>query len=207
MQATLQHTSSISVSRRWQFSLRALCAVLFISAILLTLVAFKRTQASREAAAASYIASLGGQVYFDYQLIDGRLAADATLDIPNWLTNRLGTDFFRHVVYVDLRDTPVSNQDLERLTAFRRLRWLDLQNTAITDEGLTAISRSSRLERLGMQGVAVTDAGLQHLGDMPHLNLVLLDGTQITERGANEFRQQHPHCRVDTGGPVVSSSP
>ncbi|MBI2824997.1 MAG: hypothetical protein HYX69_09965 [Planctomycetia bacterium] len=56
---------------------------------------------------------------------------------------------------------PLRDDDLAALAALKHLKYLDLSRTTITDAGLRQLKRLARLRHLRLVGTAVTDAGVQ----------------------------------------------
>jgi hypothetical protein len=82
--------------------------------------------------------------------LGGKVEIDANL--PN-----------KPVVTVDLRDTAVTDADLERLQALPHLQILALDGTGISDAGLESLKQCSRLERLFLRNTRATPEGIKDL--------------------------------------------
>ena len=90
------------------------------------------------------IQKLGGKVYYDYQRDPKRrdvIVPKATPKDPKRLS---------WVIYVSLRDTKVSNEDLRHLRKFPRLQTLDLANTSITSRGMLHLKTAKHLSCLSL---------------------------------------------------------
>jgi internalin A len=197
-------------SRPWwsyvRFRLRLLIAiVLLIGASLGWIV--NRVRVQREAVAA--IRSAGGQVFYDWEWKNRRLARNSRVNKPRgpkWLLDRLGVDYFNHIVYVSLTEpasdeimaqigqlngleilwlpgSRVTDTGLSHLNGLTRLRTLVLLRTPITDAGLAHLEGLYSLEQLYLGETAITDAGLAHLKGLYSLEELYLRGTAITDAG------------------------
>jgi len=106
-----RQTSSATIGRRrrwYQFSLRTLIAGMVLVSILLGLLAVRMGRARRQAAAVATIRKHGGHVTYDYAFPDDNpryspLQWQAKSNVPNWLLDPLGEDFFHDVVGVAAR--------------------------------------------------------------------------------------------------------
>ena len=85
--------------RRWQFTLRAaMLLVLIVAGWLGREVKLARDQR----AAVQAIRAYGGQVIYDYELVNGVPTPGGEPTAPRWLRAWLGDDFFCEVVVVNL---------------------------------------------------------------------------------------------------------
>ncbi len=148
--------------RRLRISVRGLIVlVLIIGAGLGWIVNGARIQ--REAVAA--IRRDGGVVLYDWerngqwQWNGQSYESDGEPGAPRWLVDRLGVDYFGHVVSVALREPG-------------------------SPSALRNIGRLSHVKILDLHGPFVTDAGLEHLEGLPALGLLDVRGSA----GATELR-------------------
>ena len=151
--------------RRFQFSIRSLLVLTVAVALPFSWLAVevKRAREQEEAAA---IYKLGGNVWFDYQIIDGCDYPDLDRGPPRrptWLLGLLGNDFFAAVVGMQLHRSEVTDADLEQIRRLPQLKWLDIGDTNTTDAGLENFKELTQLEVLGISGTKVTDAGVEAL--------------------------------------------
>jgi hypothetical protein len=128
------------MSRRFQFSLRALLIVMLAAAALLSWFVQRRGTAAKQAAV-SRVLSKGGMIGSD------------------------GNETVTEVIFagqrgdVDLAAT-VTDDDLDTLSAFPGLQKLDLTGRPITDAGVPSISRLTGLRILKVRGTRITDDGI-----------------------------------------------
>jgi internalin A len=154
-------------------------------------------RAQREAVAA--IRDAGGGVWYDWQWDDGKTRYDGSPIWPKWLIDRLGIDYFGHVVAVIMYER-ASDEILVPIGRLRRLEYLDLSaqrgfaskarlrpprpgEPGVTDAGLVHLEGLRRLEHLCLSSTAITDAGLVHVKGLTRLRRLLLPGTAINGPG------------------------
>jgi serine/threonine protein kinase/DNA-directed RNA polymerase subunit RPC12/RpoP len=91
------------------------------------------------------------------------------------------------VVVVRLKDTKVTDADLEPLAAFPQLRILDLTGaTNVTDSALKGLASLTRLQELYLGQTTVTDAGLKDLAPLTNLQKLGLEATGVTDAGLKD---------------------
>lgn len=101
------------------------------------------------------------------------------------------------VVGIQLRDHPVTNDDLRHLVGLRdELDVVGLEGTQITDEGLHHLCDLSTLDNVDLTNTAVTDAGLAILATIKSLEFVHVEGTGVTPAGIAELQGALPKCEI-----------
>lgn len=213
------------MSRRFQFSLRAL---LVVTAVLAVWLGWHVECARRQRDVARLVAELGGSVQYDDDFdSDGwRREEGFTPSKAPLLRRFLGHEFFHAIVSVELARARLKDDDLERLlpkfaalgtirelgltgaditdtglagiASMAELRQLWVNETCITDEGLKGLSRLHRLQNLQLQQTQITDEGLRHLQGVSSLLVVNLYQTRATETGAAHLRECLPQTNVGT---------
>jgi hypothetical protein len=166
------------------------------------------------------IKAVPGYVFYDYQ-VDAAEGIDpsATSDVPSWLLDSLGVDFFHNVTVVGFEGSPVTDDQLAPLKSLRelqdlvfgpyisskglvhlrgltKLRSLNIDSSAIDDAGLPHLAALRQLEYLAIQGAPITDNGLEHLKGLANLRDLTLDNTQVTSAGARALSQSLPDCAM-----------
>ena len=180
--------ATIPPRRRWlRFSLRSLLILITVLSIWLGV---KVNQARRQKDAVAALRGLGATVYYEHQRHAGRFNtfdAEKVLDVPGWLRELAGDDFFQSVVCVQFSRSarPVTNDDLAHLAALPRLESLNFLDVAgaVTDAGLANLPRPDRLVCLIAQGTLIGDETLKRLADSTRLEVLHLDRTRVTEQG------------------------
>jgi hypothetical protein len=148
--------------RRWyQFSLRTLLIFTLICAVSSAWVASTIERKRREWEAAKAIAKAGGEVYWDYQRVNGQLGHwqpnGAEPFGPTWLRGVLGENFFSEVDHV------ACEGGVENLKEFPRLRSLFLVSAGISDSGLEVVEELTELQKLSLIDTQVSDAMVSKL--------------------------------------------
>ncbi len=151
-----------------------------------------------------------------------------------WLADRIGVDYFGHVVRVDLvgvgPDGPATGAELEQVVCLKqieqlelwessvsdarladlkgltRLRSLGLHKTKVSDSGLANLKGSSALRSLWLNRSAVTDEGLAHLEGRTNLEALALRETAITDAGLVHLRGLIGLKRLFLGGTKVTDA-
>jgi hypothetical protein len=86
---------------------------------------------------------------------------------------------------VDLRDTPVDDEQFARLVrmpAFRYVIGLSLARTHVTDRGMDLLA-NHLISLLDVSGTKVTDRGLASIAKMQHLVFLNVSGTDVSDAG------------------------
>jgi hypothetical protein len=135
--------------------------VLLVS-IAMSWVGVKLHRARNQLRAATAITKAGGSVGY----------VDADTNVPQWLQQLVGKEFFRDLVRVSLAGTRANDTVLEHL------------------DGVTTV------RTLYLDGTQATDAGLEHLDGLANLRTLRLDGTLVTEEGVQRLRAALPRCKV-----------
>ncbi len=173
------------VSRPWlrylRFSVRGLLIlVLLAGGALGWFVRSARIQRATVVA----INGIGGTVQYDWEWNNGNSYPPGKSWVPQWVVDRLGTDYFGHVTNVWLfdtsKDTDTALIPIPSLTSLQRL---GLTGSSITDAGLAHLSGMTQLSRLDLDHTKITDAGLSHLKHLTGLGVLVLNGTHVTDAG------------------------
>ena len=176
--------------RRWfQYSLRTL---LILTTVVAALFAWWSDRGRQQRAAVAAIKVAGGNITYDFEAQN----FSAPRRWPVWLVNRLGVDYFAHVVMVHFGASGATNNDLKRLGSLVGLRSLDLHETSVTDAGLEQLSLTA-LQFLDLRHTKVTDAGLEQLKELRTLQYLSLGGTRVTDVGVAGLQAALPNCKID----------
>ena len=105
----------------------------------------------------------------------------------------------QQVTWLDLGNTPATDQTLQTLANFPNLTRLHLEKTTVTDEGLVHLQGLENLEYLNLYGTAITDEGLQHLASLKKLKKLYLWQTKVSETGVQTLKTALPTLEIDTG--------
>jgi Leucine-rich repeat (LRR) protein len=146
-------------ARRWRgylrVSVRSLVVfVLVVGGVLGWIVRGARIQ--RDAVAA--ITQAGGEVFYDWQFRDGRLAPHGNPPAPSWLVDAFGVDYFGHVAVVDLQ-LAATSAHLAHIGRLSRLKHLNLAGSSLSDADIADLSGLSDLTSLKLSSTPISDAG------------------------------------------------
>jgi hypothetical protein len=152
-------------NRRWlRFSLRSLLVVVTLFGVWLGI---KVDQARRQKRAVETLRSMGAEVWYDHQRKEnGSFDVRIDLDVPNWVRELCGDDFFQTVTGIFLLRGARLNSEGE-------------VPRAITDEDLQCLADLPHLEQLVINQAPITDAGMAHLRHPERLRAVMLDDTDV----------------------------
>jgi hypothetical protein len=119
-------------------------------------------------------------------------------DGDNWLSRLMvGTEYHEQLWGVDLSNTKVSGNDLEKLSRCDWIRELELSNTGIGDEDLVHVAKLDKLRILNLCATSVTDAGLLKLKPLQRLVFLQTLGTHVTYSGVIELDRALPESNFE----------
>ena len=160
-----------------------------------------RARAQRTAVAA--IREYGGCAHYDFHFPEDdyrpyEFYSVGQSDMPSWLIDWFGVDFFHSVVQVNLNcpegthnyliDDSASDNVLQYLPAFPKLKVLLLGNLQARDDSLRHVSQLTQLERVYMWNVQeVSDAGASQLANLKQLRSLHISGSKITDESLAVF--------------------
>ncbi len=87
-----------------------------------------------------------------------------------------------------LRGRDLNDQGLMHVAKLKKVVWLNLRDTKVTDEGLARLRGLKALKYLHLERTAISDAGIQHLSDLPNLEYLNLYGTKITDQALETLK-------------------
>lgn len=176
--------------RRWfRFSLGWAFFVLSVGCVVLGAMV---NRAQRQARAVAMVEQLGGRVLYEHETkSDGNWPPrDLPPPGPAWLRERIGIDYFDHLVDVNLGiererlpESRTADEHLADLRHLPRLRELGLVNARISDEACRHLATLQALEVLYLSGTHVTDAGLVRIARLRKLQDLRLEYCNITSDG------------------------
>lgn len=94
----------------------------------------------------------------------------------------------RHLRELNIRDTPLANDDLRELGKIQTLRSLDVTGTMVTDEGLSALESLQDLVTLNVSGITISSRGAQSIGKLGRLEDLCLDDTSVDDEALSHLR-------------------
>jgi hypothetical protein len=187
----------------------------------------RSTRVQREAVAA--INGAGGSVLYDWQWVHGRFIPTGRPGAPGWLVDRMGNDYWGHVVYANVNErgsdttlsyiaqlsrleelelamAPVTDSRLAHINGLSNLRVLSLNSAGVSNAGLIHLEGLRSLERLVLASKHVTDAGLAHLRGLHSLSILSLAGAGVTDAGLMHLRELRALEMVDLTGTAVTDA-
>ena len=199
-----------SVSRPWWHSLRFSLQALIILVLMIGLGLgcavhlIRGAHCQRDTVAA--IERSGGTVWYDWEWKDDRPIPNGKPRWPKWLVDRVGVDYFGHVVSVVFaaQDGRLSDSELAAVRPVGRLENLYLSSSSVTDAGLSQIEDQSSLESLWLDFSQVSDGGLSHLKRLTSLKRLCLCGTKVTDAGVAQLKGLANLEGLDLRGTMVT---
>jgi len=167
--------------RRWyQFSLKTLLVVMFVSCIVFAWIGWRMQRARENRARVAAFQKEFQNALTEIRKLGGR-ADRITYDMrqtQTWLEKQFDDpgDADPHVV----------------LSVYH----VDLSESRVTDAGLEYLKWLTELSQLELQGTSITDAGLEHLNGLTSLHSLDLSGTKVTDEGVKKLQQALPRCRI-----------
>lgn len=91
------------------------------------------------------------------------------------------------IVGLELHGANVDDEDLEGVACLKHLAWLNLSRTPITDAGLRRLGAVTSLQSLKIDYTAITDGGVRHLRGLDQLTTLSISGTAVTDRALDDL--------------------
>lgn len=178
----------MACNHRWfQFRLRTLSLGVLVIAICL---GWYVSRARRQEELYQAIYRSNSFAYYDYQVVNNEFDPTRESWAPQWLHQKLGTDFVHAVVKVHFwEDVQQGRADLsqvdgfcQRIDAFPQVQFVRLELG--TDDRLAGIGRLRNLRRLEIaNGEQMTDRGVEALASLTSLRHLDLSVAQISKDG------------------------
>lgn len=106
----------------------------------------------------------------------------------------------KHIVWLKLSSSKVSDVQMNGIAKLTNLTRLSLDNTAVTDKGIVPLKGLLQLQYLNLSFSKVTEQGVQSLGELKNLKQLFLYHTNISPAGYDAIKKILPNAAVDTGG-------
>lgn len=177
------------MTRRFQFSVRALLALMTAVGLVLTWIFQPIFQLRRQRQIADAFSKRGMEIQYDY---DPRLN-DGHPPGPAWARSLYGDNLFVNPIAVKWQGEPPSDDDLRLLAQLTHLRRLSLAGIGVNDRYLTKLGQLKTLEELDLHATAITDRGLEQLPIFPNMKRIYLAKTDITDDGISKLRSRLGH--------------
>ncbi|MEZ5387207.1 MAG: c-type cytochrome domain-containing protein [Prosthecobacter sp.] len=105
----------------------------------------------------------------------------------------------KHVVWVDLARSTITDAAADTLVKMVNLERLHLENTKFSDAGLAKLGALQKLEYLNLYGDKVTDAGISKMAAAKALKKLFVWQTGVTQNGAKALEGKLPGLKVNVG--------
>ena len=100
------------------------------------------------------------------------------------------------LVVLNLSKMPVTDKDLEIISAFRNLEVLNLNFTLIQGTGLQALQELKNLQSLSVAGTSVNARDLESVLNLPQLNAVYIWNTKISPDEQAALNKKYPYVEI-----------
>lgn len=100
------------------------------------------------------------------------------------------------IEYLDLSQSPVTDEGLEQIARLRRLKYLGLEKSDITDAGMAHLAALHGLEDLRLSVTDISDAGLTSLEKLSRLKSLSLLSTKVSAEGVARLASALPKCEI-----------
>jgi hypothetical protein len=211
------HSTNAAESRRRRWLRYKMRTLLLLTTVLGIWLGIKVNQARRQNAAGDALRALGVYVNYAHWLVNGRpdiFDSSQELNVPMWLRNLAGDDFFQRVVavrilppstdddlihfaalphleelYLGGRGNDISDSGLANLPRPDRLIHFTTDSTMVGDQFVSRLANAKRLTTLGVRGPRVTDEGLRSLRGLRNVKVLELANTQVGDSGLEALQE------------------
>ena len=111
----------------------------------------------------------GGKVAFDWQVGNSSFDPNGKPWCPKWLVDRVGIDYFGHVVAVNFFGTD-RTRTCCMSPRLSQVEELSFYGSSATDAGLVHLEGLARLKFLSLSYMRITDAGVANLEGLTNLH-------------------------------------
>ena len=105
----------------------------------------------------------------------------------------------KHIVWVDLSRSQITDAAADTLAKMVNLERLHLENTKFSDAGLAKLAALQKLEYLNLYGDKVTDGGIASLAAAKALKKLFVWQTGVTQNGAKALEAKLSGVKVNVG--------
>ncbi len=213
--------------RRWQFGTRSLFVAVLLVAIGLTLWRAYVSPFARQKQGIDELLAQGvsvstsaadGPAWQRWLVGEDDFVQVGTVkftDKPPWVAdeNRVPIDDraidalvkLRSVGFLNLSQTQITNEQLQRLAAIPRTRHLQVQSTLIGDAGVKHLPRFKGLKGLSLTRTLVSDEGLEAVGQLTDLEYFELESPNVEGSGVAHIANLTKLNELQFSGPSVTN--
>jgi uncharacterized membrane protein len=116
-------------------------------------------------------------------------------------------DIEKQILWLNLSETRITDQQLEGISRLRNLRVLYLNNTKVSDAGLSKLSVLTELRLLSLVGTAATDQSIGTFQNITKLRNLYVYRTQISSEGIQKLIGSQKDLNIDTGNYTLEKLP
>lgn len=116
-------------------------------------------------------------------------------------------DIDKQIVWLNLAETKITDQQLEAISRLHNLRVLYLNNTKVSDVGLAKLSALKELRLLSLVGTAATDESIATFLNLKNLRNLYVYQTQISPEGIQKLVASQKDIQIDTGNYMLENLP
>jgi hypothetical protein len=104
------------------------------------------------------------------------------------------------LVWLDLTNCSLTDEDVKRLNKLDNLRYLYLRNNKVTDSGVLALTDMPNLQYVNLSNTEVTGEGLKKLVELKNLRELYVYNSKASSAELKSLITTHPTIHLDTGG-------
>lgn len=152
--------------------------------------AVQRAKFQHDAVAA--IQRAGGAALYEWEWQNNSPVSNGKPWAPRWLVDRLGVDYFGHVVFVQVypdHGRADAGEVLSHISRLGRLKILNLFGPSVTDARLACLDGLTSLQELKLNGAKVSGSGLEHLNGLTGLKVLRFEDTPVGDAGLIDLRE------------------
>lgn len=101
-----------------------------------------------------------------------------------------------NISHLDLSRTKVTDSVMGNVKKMKHLTWLGLRNTEVSNQGVKQIKSLQYLRYLNLSGTKVNDGVVKELSQMKDLEEIYLWNSEVSEKGAESLRKSLPEAKI-----------
>ena len=101
-----------------------------------------------------------------------------------------------NISHLDLSRTKVNDQVMGTVKKMKHLTWLGLRSTGVTNLGIKQLKNMQFLRYLNLSGTKVSDGAIKDLAALKDLEEVYLWNSEVTDKGVESLRKALPEAKI-----------
>ena len=101
-----------------------------------------------------------------------------------------------NISHLDLSRTKVNDQVMGTVKKMKHLTWLGLRSTGVTNLGIKQLKNMQFLRYLNLSGTKVSDGAIKDLAALKDLEEVYLWNSEVTDKGIESLRKALPEAKI-----------